>query len=40
MGGVLEEVIDEVAVETQPVTVDLTLADVERLLGSGFTTIR
>ena len=37
-GGVLEDVIDEIAVETQPVEVDLTLADVERLLGPGFTT--
>ena len=37
-GGVLEEVIDEIAVEVRPVRVDLTLADVERLLGPGFTT--
>jgi len=36
-GGVLEDVIDEVAVEVRPVRVDLTLADVERLLGPGFT---
>ncbi len=37
-GDVLEEVIDEIAVEVRPVRVDLTLADVERLLGPGFTT--
>ena len=35
-GDVLEEVIDEVAVEIHPVQVDLMLADVERLLGPGF----
>lgn len=36
-GGVLEEVIDEIAVEIHPIEVDLTLVDVERLLGPGFT---
>jgi len=35
-GGVLDEVIDEIAVEVHPMRVDLTLADVERLLGAGF----
>ena len=36
-GGVLEEAIDEIAVEIHPAHVDLRLADVERLLGPGFT---
>ncbi len=36
-GEVLEAVIDEIAVEVNPVQVDLTLGDVERLLGPGFT---
>ncbi|HEU5112088.1 MAG TPA: phenylalanine--tRNA ligase subunit beta, partial [Acidimicrobiia bacterium] len=37
-GTVLDGVIDEVAVETRAVEIDLTLTDVERLLGTGFTT--
>ena len=37
-GGVLDGVIDEVAVEARPVEIDLTVTDVERLLGTGFTT--
>jgi len=37
-GSVLDGVIDEIAVEAPPVQVELTLADVERLLGSGFST--
>jgi len=36
-GGVLEEAIDEIAVELHPAQVDLIVADVERLLGPGFT---
>lgn len=36
-GSVLDGVIDEIAVEVRPVKVELTLADVERLLGPGFT---
>ena len=35
-GAVLEDVIDEIAVEIHPVQVDLMLADVERILGPGF----
>ena len=37
-GSVLDGVIDEVAVEARPVEIDLTVTDVERLLGTGFTT--
>ncbi len=37
-GSVLDGVIDEIAVEVRPVQVELTLADVGRLLGPGFTT--
>lgn len=36
-GSVADGVIDEIAVEVRPVQVELTLADVERLLGPGFT---
>lgn len=36
-GDVVEGVIDEVALEVTPAEVDLTLAEVERLLGPGFT---
>lgn len=35
-GVVVDAVIDQVAVEVRPVCIDLTLADVERLLGTGF----
>jgi phenylalanyl-tRNA synthetase beta chain len=37
-GSVLDGVIDEVAVEVSPIEIDLTVSDVERLLGPGFTT--
>jgi phenylalanyl-tRNA synthetase beta chain len=37
-GSVLDGVIDEVAVGVRPVQVELTLADVVRILGPGFTT--
>ena len=36
-GSVLDGLIDEIAVEVRPVQVRLTLADVGRLLGPGFT---
>jgi len=37
-GNVIEGYVDNVATPAEPVTIDLTLADVERLLGTGFTT--
>ena len=37
-GEILSGAVDEVAVETEPIKVDLPLAEVERLLGVGFTT--
>lgn len=39
-GEVLEDGVDIVSVPVAPVTVELRLSDVERLLGSGFTTVR
>lgn len=36
-GEVLEGAVDEVAIETVPVVVDLTMDEVERILGEGFT---
>jgi phenylalanyl-tRNA synthetase beta chain len=35
-GEVLDDVIDEIATPIEPLTVDLTLANVERILGPGF----